>query len=86
MVLAALAEPLQWQWNNIGRDLTERYAAANEGRFLPVDTARRANFQTWRANLTQELYDQSIPIIADYRDWFNNVFFKYDAQSCSDAM
>jgi len=56
----------------IGRDLVERYSAANDGRFPPLDTARRGNFQTWRANLTQELYDQSVPIIDDYRDWFNN--------------
>lgn len=76
----------QWQWNTIGRDLVTRYQAANDGRYPPLDTARRANFRTWQANYTQELYDQSIPIIENYRDWFNNDFLKFDQESCSDAM
>lgn len=76
----------QWQWNTIGRDLVDRYAAANDGRFPPLDSARRDNFQLWRANRTQAGYDESIPIINDYRDWFNNEFFKYDQETCSDAM
>lgn len=77
---------VQYQYSRIARDLIAKYSAANGGRFLPVDTARRANFKTWAANTSQELYDQSLPVIADYRSWFNDEFLSYDNQTCSDSM
>ncbi|KAI9637823.1 amidase signature domain-containing protein [Dioszegia hungarica] len=75
-----------YQYSRIARDLIAKYSAANGGRFLPVDTARRANFKTWAANTSQELYDQSLPVIADYRSWFNDEFLSYDNQTCSDSI
>jgi hypothetical protein len=66
--------------------LIAKYADANGGRFLPVDTARRANFKTWAANTTEAGYNAALPVIQNYRDWFNNEFISSDDQSCSNAM
>jgi len=77
---------MQYQWYNVARDLLEKYAAANDGRFPPLDTTRRTNFKLSTTGTSEALYNASIPVINDFRNWFNNEFFQYDDESCSNAM
>lgn len=83
---ASSALNLWWQWTQIGRPLVEAYGAANEGRFPPVDTARRGNWRNAQANLSQEIYDAALPVIQSFRDWFNDDFMPYNAETCSESM
>lgn len=64
----------------------DAYAAANDGRFPPLDTARRVDWPSARDTENQTQYDNALPVIAGFRDWFNNEFIPYDNETCAESM
>lgn len=71
-----VAKPLITAWN-------ERY----DGRFPPIDPARRAGWKTYNESFyTDELYNQSLSVKRAAVDWFESEVLYSTPESCSESI
>ncbi|KAI1135745.1 amidase family protein [Hypoxylon sp. FL0543] len=75
------------QWEAVGKPLTTTWSERYEGRFPPIDPARRLQWDNYsEAFFTDELYDQSLAVKRAAVDWFETEILYSTPESCSESI
>ncbi|ETN44181.1 uncharacterized protein HMPREF1541_10731 [Cyphellophora europaea CBS 101466] len=72
------------QWVGVGRPLVDTWAQLYDGRFPPVDPARRPGWiRRTQDNTTEAMYDEALGVKRAFSEWFNDDFLGLQQQSDS---
>ncbi|KAI1389131.1 amidase family protein [Hypoxylon trugodes] len=75
------------QWQVVGQPLITTWAERYEGRFPPIDAARRDIWTNYSESyFTDELYNQSIAFKRAAVDWFESEILYSTEESCSESI
>lgn len=75
------------QWSAVGEPLTTAWAALFDGRFPPIDSARRADMHSFDPNTTnQAAYDAALVTKNKGVEWYEREFQYNTSTSCSESL
>ncbi|KAI1374858.1 amidase family protein [Hypoxylon crocopeplum] len=75
------------QYREVAQPLMEQWAERYDGRFPPVDPARRPGWRRYNESVyTDELYNQSLAVKRAGVDWFETEVLYSTPESCSESI
>lgn len=75
------------QWQEVAQPLIETWAELYDGRFPPIDPARRSGWTAYNHTYyTQELYTEALETKRSGVDWFESEILYATPESCSESI